>query len=96
MLEQWCQQQRHRLNPPTLERWQQQHGLSPSSGRRIGDAALALAAVVRAKPSAKLNSHYLERKSQLDQVSYSLLRVKDQHLWPMRAASTHQRRRSQL
>ena len=29
---------------------------------------------------AKLNSHYLERKNQLDKVSYSLLRVKSQHL----------------
>ena len=29
---------------------------------------------------AKLNSHYLERKNQLDKVSYSLLRVQSQHL----------------
>ena len=35
---------------------------------------------IRDSLQAKLNSHYLDRKSQLDQVSYSLLRVKDQHL----------------
>ena len=28
----------------------------------------------------KINSHYLKRKSQLDRVTYSLLRIKDQDL----------------
>ena len=79
MLEQWCQQQRID-SPQTLQRWQQQQGLSPEQWQQYVARRWRWLQWCEQNLEAKLNSHYLERKSQLDQVSYSLLRVKDQHL----------------
>ena len=79
MLEQWCQQQRID-SPQTLQRWQQQQGLSPEQWQQFVARRWRWLLWCEQNLEAKLNSHYLERKSQLDQVSYSLLRVKDQHL----------------
>ena len=79
MLDQWCQQQRID-SPQTLQRWQQQQGLTPEQWQQFVARRWRWLLWCEQNLEAKLNSHYLERKSQLDQVSYSLLRVKDQHL----------------
>ena len=79
MLEQWCQQQRID-SPQTLQRWQHQQGLSPEQWQQFVARRWRWLLWCEQNLEPKLNSHYLERKSQLDQVSYSLLRVKDQHL----------------
>ena len=79
LLEQWCQQQQID-SPHTLQRWQQQQGLSQEQWQQFVARRWRWLLWCEQNLAAKLNSHYLERKSQLDQVSYSLLRVKDQHL----------------
>lgn len=79
LLEQWCQQQRID-SPQTLQRWQQQQGLSPEQWQQFVARRPRWLLWCEQNLEAKLSSHYLERKSQLDQVSYSLLRVKDQSL----------------
>ena len=79
MLEHWCQQQRID-SPQTLQRWQQQRGLSSEQWQRFVARQGRWLIWCEQNLQAKLNSHYLERKSQLDQVSYSLLRVKDEYL----------------
>ena len=79
MLEQWCQQQRID-SPQALEHWQKQHGLSSEQWQQLVTRRSRWLQWCEQNLEAKLNSHYLERKSQLDQVTYSLLRVKDQQL----------------
>ena len=79
MLEKWCQQQRID-SPQTLQRWQQQHGLSPEQWQQFVARRWRWLLWCDQNLEPKLNSHYLQRKSQLDKVTYSLLRVKDQHL----------------
>ena len=79
MLEQWCQQQRIN-SPQTLQRWQEEQGLSPEQWQQFVARRWRWLLWCEQNLEAKLNSYYLERKSQLDQVIYSLLRVKDQHL----------------
>ena len=79
MLEQWCQQQRID-SPQALQRWQEEQGLNQEQWQLLVARPWRWLLWCEQNLGAKLNSHYLERKSQLDQVSYSLLRVKDQHL----------------
>jgi len=79
MLDQWCQQQRID-SPQKLQRWQQQQGLSSEQWQQFVARRERWLTWCEQNLKDKVNSHYLERKSQLDQVSYSLLRVKDQHL----------------
>ena len=79
MLDQWCQQQRID-SPQKLQRWQQQQGLSSEQWQQFVARRGCWLLWCEQNLKDKLNNHYLERKSQLDQVSYSLLRVKDQHL----------------
>ena len=79
MLEEWCQQQRLD-SPQKLERWQQQQGLSSEQWEQIATRRGRWLLWCQRNLEDKLNSHYLKRKNQLDQVSYSLLRVKEKHL----------------
>ena len=79
LMQQWCQQQRID-SPEALERWQQSHGLDTKQWQQLVARRGRWLQWCEQNLEAKLNSHYLERKSQLDQVSYSLLRVKDQPL----------------
>ena len=79
LLQQWCQQQRMD-SPQALERWQQQHGLNSEMWQQLVGRRSRWLQWCEQNLEGKLNSHYLERKSQLDQVTYSLLRVKDQQL----------------
>lgn len=79
MLDQWRQQQRID-SPQKLQRWQQQAGLSSEQWQQFVARRGCWLLWCEQNLKDKLNSHYLERKSQLDQVSYSLLRVKDPHL----------------
>ena len=79
VLQQWCQQQRVE-SPQDLESWQQQHGLNSKQWEMFVARRGRWLQWCEQHLKGKLNSHYLERKSQLDQVSYSLLRVKNQSL----------------
>ena len=79
MLEEWCQQQRLD-SPQKLERWQQQQGLSSEQWEQLATRSGSWLLWCQRNLEDKLNSHYLKRKNQLDQVSYSLLRVKEKHL----------------
>ena len=79
LLEQWCAQLRID-SPQALQRWQQQQGLSPEQWQAFVARRWRWLNWCEATFANKLNSHYLERKPQLDQVSYSLLRVSDQAL----------------
>ena len=79
MLDQWCQQQRID-SPQKLQRWQQQEGLSSEQWQQFVARRGCWLLWCQQNLKDKLNSQYLERKSQLDEVSYSLLRVKDHHL----------------
>lgn len=79
MLDQWCQQQRID-SPQKLRRWQQQEGLSSEQWQQFVARRGCWLLWCQQNLKDKLNSQYLERKSQLDEVSYSLLRVKDRHL----------------
>ena len=79
MVDQWCKQQRID-SPQKLQRWQQQQGLSTEQWQQFVARRGCWLLWCEQNLEDKLNNHYLERKSQLDQVSYSLLRVKDQHL----------------
>ena len=79
MLDQWCQQQRID-SPQKLQRWQQQEGLSSEQWQQFVARRGCWLLWCEQNLKDKLNSHYLERKSQLDEVSYSLLRVKDHQL----------------
>ena len=79
MLDKWCQQQRID-SPQKLKRWQQQQGLSPEKWKQFVTRRNCWLMWCEQNLKSKLNSHYLKRKSQLDQVSYWLLRVKDEHL----------------
>ena len=79
LMQQWCQQQRID-SPEALERWQQSHGLDTKQWQQLVARRGRWLQWCEQNLETKLNSHYLERKSQLDQVSYSLLRVKDQPL----------------
>lgn len=79
MLDQWCQQQRID-SPQKLRRWQQQEGLSSEQWQQFVARRGCWLLWCEQNLKDKLNSQYLERKSQLDEVSYSLLRVKDRHL----------------
>ena len=79
MLDEWCQQQRID-SPQKLKRWQQHQGLSSEQWKQYVVRRSCWLLWCEQNLKDKLNSHYLKRKSQLDQVSYSLLRVKDEHL----------------
>lgn len=79
LLQQWCQQQRMQ-SPQELERWQQQHGLNAKQWEHFVARRGRWLQWCEQNLEGKLNSHYLERKSQLDQVTYSLLRVKNEPL----------------
>ena len=79
MLEEWCKQQRLD-SPQKLKRWQQQQGLTSEQWQQFVARRSFWLLWCEQNLKDKLNSHYLKRKSQLDQVSYSLLRVKDEHL----------------
>jgi len=76
LLEQWCSQLRID-SPEALQRWQQQQGLTPEQWQAFVARRWRWLNWCEAAFASKLNSHYLERKPQLDQVSYSLLRVSD-------------------
>ena len=79
MLDEWCQQQRID-SPQKLQRWQQQQGLSSEQWEQFVARRSCWLLWCQQNLENKLNSHYLKRKNQLDQVSYSLLRVKEKHL----------------
>ena len=79
MLDEWCQQQRID-SPQKLQRWQQQQGLSSDQWEQFVSRRGCWLLWCKQHLKDKVNSHYLKRKSQLDQVSYSLLRVKDEYL----------------
>lgn len=79
LLEQWCAQLRID-SPQALQRWQQQQGLSADEWQAFVARRWRWLNWCETSFANKLNSHYLERKPQLDQVSYSLLRVSDQAL----------------
>ena len=79
MLDEWCQQQRID-SPQKLQRWQQQQGLSSEQWEQFVARRSCWLLWCQQNLENKLNSHYLKRKNQLDQVSYSLLRVKEKPL----------------
>ena len=79
MLDEWCQQQRID-SPQKLQRWQQQQGLSSEQWEQFVSRRGCWLLWCKQHLKDKVKSHYLKRKSQLDQVSYSLLRVKEKHL----------------
>ena len=79
MLEEWCHQQRID-SPQKLERWQQQQGLSSEQWEQFATRRGRWLLWCQRNLEDKLNSHYLKRNNQLDQVSYSLLRLKEKHL----------------
>ena len=62
MLEEWCQQQRID-SPQKLERWQQQQGLSSEQWEQLATRSGSWLLWCEQNLEAKLNSHYLERKS---------------------------------
>ena len=64
----------------TQEGWQQQQGLSSEQWEQLATRSGSWLLWCQRNLEDKLNSHYLKRKNQLDQVSYSLLRVKEKHL----------------
>ena len=79
LLDQWCQQQKID-SPEALKRWQQKQGLSQQQWQELVMRRWRWLYWCEQTFENKLNSHYLERKNQLDKVSYSLVRVKNQHL----------------
>ena len=79
MLDEWCQQQRID-SPQKLDRWQQQQGFTSQQWEQFVVRRNCWLLWCQQNLEDKLNSHYLKRKNQLDQVSYSLLRVSDQAL----------------
>ena len=79
LLDQWCQQQKID-SAKALKRWQQKQGLNQPQWQELVMRRWRWLCWCEQTFEAKLNSHYLERKNQLDKVSYSLLRVKSQHL----------------
>ena len=79
LLEQWCAQLRID-SPQALQRWQQQQGLSADEWQAFVARRWRWLNWCETSFANKLNSYYLERKPQLDQVSYSMLRVSDQAL----------------
>ena len=79
LLDQWCQQQKID-SAEALKRWQQKQGLNQQQWQELVMRRWRWLCWCEQTFEAKLNSHYLERKNQLDKVSYSLLRVKSQHL----------------
>ena len=79
MLDEWCQQQRID-SPQKLQRWQQQQGMSSEQWEQFVVRRGCWLLWCEQNLKDKLDSQYLKRKSQLDQVSYSLLRVKDEYL----------------
>ena len=79
LLQQWCTTQQHSTEEP-LAAWLQAHGLKHEQWQqRVLPPALWLHWCRRAFHH-KLKGYFLQRKSQLDQVSYSLIRVQDEDL----------------
>ena len=79
MLDEWCQRQRID-SPEKLKRLQQQQGLSSEKWEQYFARRSCWLLWCQRNLGGKLHSHYLKRKNQLDQVSYSLLRVKERDL----------------
>ena len=79
LFDQWCQRQNIHSSD-ALKRWQQKQGLNQQQWQELVMRRWRWLCWCEQTFEAKLNSHYLERKNQLDKVSYSLLRVKSQHL----------------
>jgi parvulin-like peptidyl-prolyl isomerase len=79
LLEQWCLQQRIE-SAEALSRWQIQRGLTHESWEALATRPWRWAQWCLKTYEPQLNSYYLERKPQLDQVVYSLLRVQQKAL----------------
>ena len=79
VLDQWCQQQKID-SPEALKRWQQKQGLNQQQWQELVMRRWRWLCWCEETFEAKLKIHCLERKNQLDKVSYSLSRVKSQHL----------------
>ena len=79
ILSEWCQQQKID-STETLMHWQKQRGFTSEQWKRYVVRKSHWTEWCRQNLKSKLDSYYLERKSHLDQVIYSLLRVKDEHL----------------
>ena len=79
LLQQWCEQQKIH-SPQSLEHWQQNNGMNSQQWQQFVARRWRWYRWCEQTMESKLSSHYLERKSQLDQVTYSLLRVENQHL----------------
>ena len=76
---QWCAD--HKLREPNdLKRWQQQHGLNPNEWAELVERSWRWSQWCLKHFESEIPAYYLKRKSLLDTVSYSLLRVKQKPL----------------
>ncbi|AFY73020.1 parvulin-like peptidyl-prolyl isomerase [Synechococcus sp. PCC 7502] len=71
------EQVRKQLGIDKLEVWLKQQGMTQAQLDKRAERSLKLTKFKQAKWSAKVNSAFLESKSKLDQVIYSLIRTKD-------------------
>lgn len=81
--EQACQQyyaQRQLLTPEQQQAWREQQGVTPEQIQQVALKEVKLAHFKEETWGAQVESHFLQRKNQLDRVLYSLIRTKDASL----------------
>lgn len=73
--------QQHQLTAPeAIETWIKERGLTPDDLKQLAVRPLRIEKLKQAKWAKKVQSYFMERKSSLDHVAYSLLRTKDEGL----------------
>jgi parvulin-like peptidyl-prolyl isomerase len=78
-LQQWCSSQQL-SSADQVTTWQQAHGLNTEQWQQLALRPSRWLQWCQREFQHRLSSYFLQRKSQLDQVSYSLIRVQDEDL----------------
>ncbi|MEO1591650.1 MAG: peptidylprolyl isomerase [Cyanobacteria bacterium J06632_22] len=81
--EQACQQyyaERQLLTPEQQQAWRQQQGVAAEQIQQVALREVKLAQFKEQTWGGQVESHFLQRKTQLDRVLYSLIRTKDASL----------------
>ncbi|MEO0540443.1 MAG: peptidylprolyl isomerase [Cyanobacteria bacterium P01_A01_bin.105] len=72
--------ERQLLTPEQQRAWQQQQGVTPEQVAQVALKEVKLSRFKENTWGAQVESHFLQRKTQLDRVLYSLIRTKDASL----------------
>lgn len=73
--------QQHQLTTPeAIDNWLKTQGMTPEDLKQLAVRPVLMEKYKQAKWASKVQSYFMERKSQLDFVVYSLLRTKDEGL----------------